>query len=390
MNPQRTLAQDLAQDLVALRRTLHATPEIGLDLPRTQAIVLDALDGLDLEISTGKDLSSVTAVLRGGRPGPTVLLRGDMDALPIVEETGLPFAATNGAMHACGHDLHTAGLVGAVRILHAGRDTLAGTVVFAFQPGEEGFAGGRTMLEEGLLDASGERPVAALAIHVDSQFPLGRYTTRPGPIMASVSAMRITVTGTGGHAARPHVGVDAVPVAAEIVLALQTFVARKLPVTEPAVVSVTGLATDSTAGNVLPRTVTLTLNVRTLSPAVLERIRTEVPGFVAGIGAAHGAVVETEFTPSYPVTVNDPAETDLVLRLLEPRIEVLPEPAMASEDFAYVLEEVPGTLLFLGAATGTGSLMHSPQAAFDDSVLADQAATLALWARTRLARDQNA
>lgn len=378
---------DHLDELVALRRRLHRTPEIGLDLPRTQAIVLEALAGLDLEISTGRALTSVTAVLRGGLPGPTVLLRGDMDALPVVEETGLPFAATNGAMHACGHDLHTAGLVGAARLLHAGRDTLPGSVVFAFQPGEEGFAGGRAMLEEGLLEAAGERPVAALAIHVDSQFPRGRYTTRPGPIMASASAMVITVTGTGGHAARPHAGVDAVPVAAEIVLALQTFVARKLPVTEPAVVSITGLSTDSTAGNVLPTTVTLTLNVRTLSPGVLERIRTEVPAFVAGIGGAHGAVVETEFVPSYPVTVNDPAETDAVLRMLGPRAEVLPEPAMTSEDFAYVLEQVPGTLLFLGAATGTGSLMHSPQATFDDAVLLDQATTLARWARARLTDD---
>ncbi|WP_432515095.1 M20 metallopeptidase family protein [Kineococcus sp. SYSU DK001] len=377
---------ELLDDLVALRRTLHATPEVGLDLPRTQEIVLGALDGLDLEVGTGERLSSVTAVLRGGRPGPTVLLRGDMDALPVAEDTGLPFAATNGAMHACGHDLHTAGLVGAARLLHAERDTLPGNVVLAFQPGEEGFGGARVMLEEGLLDASGDRPVAAFAVHVDSQFPRGRWTTRPGPVMASASAVRITVTGTGGHAARPHVGVDAVPVAAEIVLALQTFVARKLPVTEPAVVSVTDIGTDSSAGNVLPRTVTLTLNVRTLSPAVLDRIRTGLPGFVAGIGAAHGAAVETVFTPSYPVTVNDPRETDAVLRLLEGRVEVLPEPSMASEDFAYVLEQVPGTLLFLGAAAGEGTPLHSPTAVFDDAVLPDQAATLALLARTRLAR----
>ncbi|WP_432542879.1 M20 metallopeptidase family protein [Kineococcus sp. SYSU DK002] len=377
---------DAAGDLIALRRALHADPEVGLDLPRTQEAVLAALDGLDLEIGTGRALSSVTAVLRGGRPGPTVLLRADMDALPVAEDTGLPYAATNGAMHACGHDLHTAGLVGAARLLHAGRDTLPGDVVLAFQPGEEGFGGGRVMLEEGLLDASGERPVAAYAIHVDSQFPAGRCTTRPGPVMAGASALRITVTGTGGHAARPHAGVDAVPVAAEVVLALQTFTARKLPATEPAVVSVTGIGTDSAAGNVLPRTVTLTLNVRTLSAAVLDRIRTELPPFVAGIGAAHGAAVETVFTPSYPVTVNDPAETASVLHLFGPRAEVLPEPSMASEDFAYVLERVPGTLLFLGAAVGEGTPLHSPRAVFDDAVLAGQAATLALLARARLAR----
>ncbi|MGB4778889.1 M20 metallopeptidase family protein, partial [Microbacterium sp.] len=171
-----------------LRRALHADPEVGLDLPRTQARLLSAIDGLGLEVETGRELSSITAVLRGGRPGPVVLLRADMDALPIVEATGLPFASTNGAMHACGHDLHMAGLVGAARLLAARRDEVPGTVVFMFQPGEEGFAGGRLMIDEGVLDAGGARPVAAYAVHVDSVTPAGVAVTRGGPIMASASA----------------------------------------------------------------------------------------------------------------------------------------------------------------------------------------------------------
>src|SRR5690606_21560085 len=160
-------ASPLLSEVVNLRRRLHAQAEIGLDLPRTQATVLEYLQGLDFEVTTGRQLSSVTAVLRGGRPGPVVLLRGDMDALPFAEPEGLPFASTTGAMHACGHDLHTTGLLGAARLLHERRAELPGSVVFMFQPGEEGYAGARHMIEEGVLDAAGERPVAAYAVHVD-------------------------------------------------------------------------------------------------------------------------------------------------------------------------------------------------------------------------------
>jgi hippurate hydrolase len=382
-------------DLVALRRRLHAEPELGLDLPVTQATLLEQLADLDLEITTGTGLSSITAVLRGGLPGPVVLLRADMDGLPVVEATGLDYAATNGAMHACGHDLHMAGLVGAARLLAADRSELAGTVVFMFQPGEEGHAGGRIMIEEGVLDAAGERPVAAYAMHVDCSTDPGLFVSRPGPIMASASGLRIHVTGTGGHAAFPHLAVDPIPAAAAIVLALQTFVSRRVPAADPAVVSVVSINSDSTAPNVLATRVEVFVNIRTLSRATFALVRSSIGELVTGIGEAHGCTVETEFIDSYPVTHNDEAETSRVLASLEARHGVdrvyrLPAPSMASEDFAYVLEEVPGTLLFLGsrpadvAADGAPS-MHSERAVFDDSLLGLHAATLADLARERLA-----
>jgi amidohydrolase len=385
----------LADELVALRRRLHAEPETGLDLPRTQAALLEALAPLGLETTTGQTLSSVTAVLRGALPGPTVLLRADMDGLPVAEATGLPFAATNGAMHACGHDLHMAGLVGAARLLASRRDQLAGTVVFMFQPGEEGFAGGKIMIDEGVLDVAGQRPVAAFAVHVDCSTDLGLFVSRPGPIMASASGLRITVSGTGGHAAFPHLATDPIPASAAIVLALQTFVARKVPAADPAVVSVDSIVSDSTAPNVLATRVELFVNIRTLSRETFALVRSSIGGLVTGIGEAHGCSVATEFIDSYPVTHNDADETGRVLAALEERhgadrVLRLPAPSMASEDFAYVLEEVPGTLLFIGArprgisAEGAPS-MHSEAAVFDDSILGLQAETLADIAWSRLA-----
>jgi amidohydrolase len=387
----------ISADLVALRRRLHTTPETGLDLPITQMMILEALDGLGCEITVGENLTSVTAVLRGDLPGPTVLLRADMDGLPVPEATGLPFAATNGAMHACGHDLHMAGLVGAARLLAERRAELAGSVILMFQPGEEGFAGGRIMIEEGVVDVAGDRPVAAFAVHVDCSTDLGLFVTRPGPIMASASGLRITVTGTGGHAAFPHLAVDPIPAAASIVLALQTFVARRVPAADPAVVSVVSISSDSTAPNVLATRVELLVNIRTLSRETFALVRTALGELATATGQAHGCDVATEFLDSYPVTHNDPAETDALLALLDAehgpeRVHRLPAPSMASEDFAYILEEVPGTLLFLGArpadvvAKGAPS-MHSETAVFDDSILGLQAETLATIAWERLARE---
>lgn len=385
----------LRDGLIALRRELHARAEVGLQLPKTQERLLEALAGCGLEISTGRGLSSITAVLRGGRPGPVVLLRADMDALPLTEATGLPFAAA-GAMHACGHDLHMAGLVGAVRLLSEQRAELPGTVVFMFQPGEEGYAGGRLMIEEGVLDAAGERPVAAYAVHVDCVTAGGTAVTRKGAMMASASGLRIRISGTGGHAAFPHHAVDPVPVAAEIILAVQAFAARRVPATDPAIISITGMSSDSQAGNVLARAVDLEGNIRTLSRETLQLVRDELPRLVTAIGEAHGCSVDARFIDSYPVTVNDPDETDHVLALLDERyapgdVVRLPAPSMASEDFAYVLEEVPGTLVFLGVrpegvADGEAAPMHSERAVFDDSRLGAHAELLADLAWRRLSR----
>src|SRR3954468_1084190 len=215
-----------ADRTIELRRRLHRHPEIGLHLPQTQATVLAGLADLPIEVTTGKSTSSVVGVLRGARPGPTYLLRGDMDALPVQEATDLPFASeVPGAMHACGHDTHVAMLLGAARLLAERRDELTGQVVFMVQPGEEGFHGARYMLEEGLLDAVPEAPVSgAFALHISSSFPSGTINLRPGPMMAAADQWRLTVRGRGGHASMPHLAADPIPVAAEIVLALQSMV----------------------------------------------------------------------------------------------------------------------------------------------------------------------
>ena len=387
-------AESLRDSLIAIRRELHSAVEIGLDLPRTQGILSRELADLDLEVTRGEGLTSITAVLRGGRPGPVVLLRGDMDGLPIAEATGLPFAATSGAMHACGHDLHMAGLLGAARLLAARRDELAGTVVFMFQPGEEGQAGGRIMIEEGVLDAAGDRPVAAYALHVDSATPSGRLVTREGAMMASASALRMTLHGTGGHAAFPQLGIDPVPVAAQLILATQTFAARRLPATDQAVISITRLSSDSEASNVLAASVFLEANIRTLSMTTLDTVREELPTMLAGIAEANGCRLESEFIASYPVTYNDPAETREVLSVLDglvgvERVTRLAAPSMASEDFSYVLQEVPGALVFVGAAPDSGPMpLHSEHAVFDDGVLPLQATVLAELAWRRLARGE--
>ncbi|WP_306368711.1 M20 family metallopeptidase [Nocardiopsis sp. CC223A] len=400
-NPFAAAAEAILPELRALRRRLHARPEVGLELCETQEAVLESLAGMDLEITTGMSLSSVTAVLRGGAagggPGPVVLLRGDMDALPVTEATGLDHASANGAMHACGHDLHTAGLVGAARLLHERRDALPGTVVFMFQPGEEGFGGGRIMIEEGVLEAAGERPAAAYAIHVDATTPYGRFVSRPGPIMAGVSALRIRVEGTGGHAAAPHLAVDPVPVAAELILAVQGFVARRVPANDPAVISIGRLSTDSRAGNVLAREVLMEANLRYFSEETLALLRDDLTELLRGLARAHGCTAAVEFVPSYPATVNDASEAAAVLARLEElhgrdHVVRMPEPAMTSEDFSYVLQRVPGALVFLGAMPedvdpAGPEPMHSAGVRFDDRILGVQAAALADLAWRRIERD---
>jgi amidohydrolase len=387
-------ATTFAPDLVSLRRALHQVPELGLELPKTQAIVLDALAGLPLEITTGKELSSVVAVLRGDQPGPTVLLRGDMDALPVVEETGLAYASTNGNMHACGHDLHTAGLVGAARLLSEHRSELRGNIVFMFQPGEEGPGGAGPMIKEGLLEASGEKPVAAYAIHVWSQRPRGVFVTRPGTIMAGSNHLFITIHGKGGHGSAPHTTIDPVPVAAEIVLALQTYATRKLNVFDPVIITVTRLAAGI-AVNVIPNTATLAASVRTLSNESWDQLARELPVLAGGIASAYGCTADVEFTAQYPVTVNDTGRAAVAIAELGQqfggeRVEVMPDPLMGSEDFSLVLEEVPGAFIMLGARPDDvgddGPSNHSSEVRFDDAVLGDQAAALAQLATAELAK----
>src|SRR6476646_766949 len=255
-----------ADRTIELRRQLHRHPEIGLQLPRTQATVLEAFAGLPIELSTGTTTSSVVGVLRGARPGPTYLLRGDMDALPVLEDSGLPFASeVPGAMHACGHDTHMAMLLGAARLLAERRDLLAGQVVFMVQPGEEGFHGARYMLEEGLLDVVPEAPVSgAFALHLSSTLETGCVSVRPGPMSAAADRWRMVVRGRGVHASEPYAAADPIPAAAEIVLALQSMVTRRVDVFDPAVVTVAHIEAGST-NNVIPDSAFLEGTIRTLS-----------------------------------------------------------------------------------------------------------------------------
>ncbi|WP_328701917.1 M20 metallopeptidase family protein [Aestuariimicrobium ganziense] len=401
----RQSADRLADHLVALRRELHQIPEVGLDLPQTQARLLTELEGLPLEISLGESLTSITAVLRGGAAPddlaqrPVVLLRGDMDALPVDEQTGLEFASSNGAMHACGHDLHMAVLVGAVKVLCELSDDLAGDVVFMFQPGEEGRNGASHMLREGILDAAGKRVDAAFALHVFSALErAGTFATRPGTIMASSDLFHVTVTGRGGHGSTPHLALDPVPALAEIATAFHTLVTRKFSIFNPVVVTV-GQIHAGTAGNVIPENGFLEATLRTFDRDVRTRLIAELERVAVGIGEAHGVEITTNLEGLYPVTVNDDDQfaftADTIRELFgDDRFVEWAQPLAGAEDFSQVLEEVPGCYIGLGAVPDdldpqTAPFNHSAYAVFDDSVLADGAALLAELAVRTITRLNN-
>lgn len=390
-------ARELAQDLTVLRHAIHREPELGLELPRTQEKVLTALEGLGLELTPGKGLNSVTAVLRGAAPGPTVLLRGDMDALPLQETRvhDVEVSRFAGVMHACGHDLHTSMLVGAARLLAARREALAGNVVFMFQPGEEGDDGAAHMIGEGVLEAAGALPSAAYALHVSSGLvERGVFTARPGTLMASCADLRVTVRGKGGHGSAPFRANDPIPAACEMVTAIQTAVTRKFDIFDPVVVTV-GSFHGGTKENIIPDTAQFHATVRTFSQAAQDRVRPVLLDLVHGIARAHGLEAEAEFHGLYPVTVNDGAAVDTVERTVgelfgEGRYTTMPQPLAGAEDFSRVLQSVPGAMVFLGATIDgrdaeTSPYNHSPEAAFDDRVLPDGAALLARLALGHLA-----
>ena len=403
-------ARALQDQLIQWRHGFHQAPEIGLDLPRTQEKVLTALDGLGLEISTGTDTTSVTAVLRGtaglpaGSPSvgaagtgarPAVLLRADMDALPVQERTGVEYTSRiDGAMHACGHDLHTAMLLGAATLLADSRHRIAGDVVFMFQPGEEGYDGASVMVREGVLDAAGRRVDAAFGMHVFSSLePHGRFVTRPGVMMSASDGLFVRVLGAGGHGSAPHAAKDPVTVSAEMVLALQTMVTRQFDMFDPTVLTVGRLAAG-TKRNVIPDTAEFDATIRTFSEANRERMQTAIPRLLQGIAHAHGLDVEVTYIPEYPLTVTDTAETEFaesaITELFDGRHSRLAQPLSGSEDFSRVLAEVPGSFVGLSAVPEgvdprTSAFNHSPYATFDDAVLADGAAVYAQLALSRTA-----
>lgn len=392
-------ATTLAAELVALRRELHQDPEIGLDLPRTQGKVLEALKGLDLEITTGTAATSVVAVLRGEKdPGsasgrPSVLLRGDMDALPISEQTGLAFASRNGAMHACGHDMHTAGLVGAATMLAKRRHELAGDVIFMFQPGEEGHNGAQVMIDEGVLEAAGKRPIGAYGVHMASDMASGVFTTRPGSYMAAFCQLNVSVNGRGGHGSRPYQTLDPIQVAAEIIGALQVFITRRFNVFDPVVLTV-GSFHSGTVPNVIPDSATFQAGIRCFSKDIEDRLEKELPELVRGIAQGHQLTASVTFERGLPATVNNPEHADYwastaVTLFGGSRFELMANPKTGSEDFSRVLELVPGSYGHLGAGSpdmdpSDWSPIHSSRAVFNDSILPDQARFLATLAENRL------
>jgi amidohydrolase len=397
----RAHADDLLDATVSLRRTLHEWPELGNDLPITRDRVLESLEGLPLAITTHESTSGIVALLEGTRPGPTILLRGDMDALPMPEDTGLDFAShVEGCMHACGHDTHTAMLSSAAHLLSEHRDDIAGRVLFMFQPGEEGHHGARFMLDEGLLDVPArsdgtQSPVdAAFALHITSALPSGWISGRGGPVMASADTMTIRVVGRGGHASEPHRALDPIPVACEIVQALQTMITRSIDVFDPSVVTV-GRITAGTTNNVIPEVAEIEGTIRATSERTRSKVHDGIRRVADGVAAAHGCACEIEIVHGYPVTSNDDEFAEFSLDLAravagDDHVVKLPHPVMGAEDFSYVLQNVPGAMMFLGGTPqgvnpATAAPNHSNRVMFDEPAMATGIAMYAATALRHLA-----
>lgn len=392
-------ARAIAGDIVTLRRAIHAEPELGLHTPLTRDKVRAALADLPLEWAEGPSTTGLVATLKGGAgQGRIVLLRGDMDALPMPEETGLPYASMiSGCMHACGHDAHTAMLAGAVRLLCARADSLKGEVRFMFQPGEEGHHGARYMLEDGLLGGHAGHPLpeAAFALHVMPNAPHGLVAGRAGPLMAAADQFDIVVRGAGGHASMPHQGLDPVPVACEIVMAIQTMVTRQFDAHDPVVATVARIEAG-TAHNVIADFATLKGTLRTLSPRHRIKLHDALRQLAMGIAAAHGLSAEVTITEGFPVTICDDRAVALAAATArelfgEPAWREMDRPIMGAEDFSYVLEKVPGAMLFLGVAHEGADWhqchsIHSPRMVVDETVMPRGAALLAGMAQRFLER----
>jgi hippurate hydrolase len=366
-------AKTLQADVTALRRAIHAEPELGLENTATRAKLLAALDGLPLEIAQHARSSGVVATLRGAKPGRRILLRADTDALPMPEDNDLPFRSRRpNTMHACGHDAHTAMLAGAARLLAAQRHAFEGEVVFMFQPGEEGFAGARVMLDEGMPDVDG-----AFAIHITPLIPSGMIGTRSGALLASADFFTITMKGKGGHGSMPHDCRDPIPAAGELTTAIQTFVTREIPVSDPVVITVTRIAGGTTT-NVIPETVELQGTIRALSERSRAKAHAGLERVAKGIAAAHGVEAIVQLNAGYPVTVNDAKFEDFsrgVARDLlgERGVIEFDAPVMGAEDFSYVLQRTPGAMVFLGLRPQDPSLAapcHSNRMQIDEDGMA--------------------
>ena len=368
-----------AQTLIGIRRELHQIPEFALDLPKTQAKILAAIEGLG-EVTLGKDLTSIALVIRGGKPGPTVLLRADMDALKVDEETGLEYASTNGFMHACGHDLHMAGAIGAAQILASHKDELNGDVLIWFQPGEEGHHGADVMIEEGMLELTGSRPVAAYGLHVFTSLPLGAIACKPGPLMASAGDLHVSFHGSGGHGSMPWLSKDPVTPMVEAITALQNLINKSFDQFDPVILNVGWIrAGDDATTNVIADSASFGATVRTFSEVNTKKLHELAPKLIHSIADGFGLSAEVEFGRATKVLMNDPASVERVERVAKSLVGEagyvpMQNPIAGGEDFASIVAEVPGAFVFVGACPPeidyqTAPTNHSAKATFDDSVL---------------------
>jgi hippurate hydrolase len=380
-------AQSMLPELQSLRRKLHQIPEFGLELPNTLKVILDEISPLG-EITLGKSITSAVLHIKGDLPGPTVLLRADMDALAVIEDTGVPYASTNGFMHACGHDLHMAMGVGAAKILASRKSELKGEVIIFFQPGEEGHHGADVMIEEQALMVSGSKPIRAYGLHVFSSYPVGMMGSRSGPLMASAGDLLVTVTGSGGHGSMPWLSKDPISVLNEIMSSLQTMVTKRFSAFDPVIVNIGWVrAGDTATTNVIPETASFGATVRVFSEENATKLKQYTQELVDSIATGFGLSATIEFTRATKVLMNDPQAISSVEKVTSElfgasRYINLPTPIAGGEDFASIVSEIPGAFVFMGACPPgtdhtTAATNHSNKAVFDDSVLGDGAALLA-------------
>jgi hippurate hydrolase len=366
---------DLQADIAGWRQDLHAHPELLYEVHRTAAFVAEKLKefGCD-EVVTGIGRTGVVGVIKGRKPAEgqevrTLGLRADMDALPLEEITGLPYASKNpGKMHACGHDGHTAMLLGAARYLAETRN-FAGDAVVIFQPAEEGGAGAAAMIKDGLMERFAIDQVYGM--HNTPGLPLGKFAIRPGAFMASTDQVYIKIEGVGGHAARPHKSVDSLLIGAELVVALQSIVSRSVDPLEAAVLSICKFNSGTTT-NVIPQSAELAGTIRTLKPRVRELMVRRVKEVCEGVEKLSGARISLRHEPGYPVLMNHPAETDIAVRVAgevagDGNVFLGAPPMMGAEDFAYMLEKKPGSFIFVGNGDSAG--LHNPAYNFNDEAI---------------------
>jgi amidohydrolase len=366
----RPSVQDQLADVIALRRDLHRHPELSTEEHRTQALIIERLTSLGLEDVRAIADTGVTGLVRGGRRGTNMLWRADIDALPLDEDTGLPFASENaGVMHACGHDGHVAIAIGMAKALHEGRDSLAGTVRFAFQPAEERIGGAQRMIDAGVMK---EPPVdRVFGLHIMAGHPAGEVLIAPGAMFAAATHFRIIIRGRGGHASAPHQTIDPVVVAAHAIVALQTVVSRAVDPQETAVLSI-GRLEAGKRGNIIPEQALMSGTVRTFEPRVLERVLDRMQTILAAVAAAWDATVQFDHS-TLPACVNDPECAAIVERAATSLVDldrVGPARNTGADDMAYFLEAAPGAFFFLGGGRESGNHPHHhPKFDFDEACL---------------------